>query len=99
MPNQVRSINRILALLLGVAVLAMTGVAWADPPMRVARLGYTIGPVSFSPAGENNWVLATLNRPIVTGDRLWSDNGARVELQIGTAQRSNSSNPGYASCS
>ncbi|MEO8739164.1 MAG: DUF6600 domain-containing protein [Casimicrobiaceae bacterium] len=85
MKNQRHNVNRILALLVGVAVLAMTGLASADPPMRVARLGYTDGPVSFSPAGESNWVLATLNRPLVTGDRLWADAGARVELQIGTA--------------
>ena len=43
--------------------------------------------MSFSPAGENDWVQATLNRPLVTGDRLWVDAGARVELQVGTAMR------------
>lgn len=68
-------------------VLAFTfaSLALADPPMRVARLGYFAGAVSFSPAGETAWVAATLNRPVVTGDRLWADDRGRVELQIGSA--------------
>ena len=77
--------NRIVALVLGVAAFALAGWASADPPTRVARLGYADGAVSFSPAGENDWVLATLNRPLVTGDRLWADAGARAELQVGSA--------------
>ncbi len=77
--------NRFIALLLAIVALTIAGVANADPPARVARVGYANGPVSFSPAGENDWVQATLNRPLVTGDRLWADAGARVELQIGSA--------------
>ena len=77
--------NRIMALLLGVAALAWAGWASADPPTRVARLGYISGAVSFSPAGENEWVLATMNRPLITGDRLWVDAGAHAELQVGSA--------------
>ena len=69
----------------GVAVLAVSGWANADPPSRVARLGFTSGPVSFSPAGEDDWVQATINRPVTTGDRLWSDAGARAEIQVGGA--------------
>ena len=65
--------------------LAFVGLALADPPLRVARLGYLSGAVSFSPAGENDWVTGVLNRPLVTGDRLWADNRGRAELQIGTA--------------
>jgi uncharacterized protein DUF6600/FecR-like protein len=76
---------RIFALLLGFAALVFAGGASADPPTRVARLGYTTGAVSFSPAGESDWVLATMNRPLMTGDRLWVDAGARAELQVGSA--------------
>ncbi len=76
---------RIFALLLGVSALVLTGWASADPPSRVARLGYMAGAVSFSPAGENDWVHATINRPLITGDRLWVDAGARAELQVGSA--------------
>ncbi|MGE5090021.1 MAG: DUF6600 domain-containing protein [Candidatus Levyibacteriota bacterium] len=51
-----------------------------DPPMRVGRLAYFDGAVSYSPAGDDQWVLAPLNRPVVTGDRLWSDVDGRAEL-------------------
>ena len=72
-------------LLLGFAAFALTGWASADPPERVARLGYTSGAVSFSPAGDDDWVEATMNRPLITGDRLWADAEARSELQVGSA--------------
>jgi hypothetical protein len=54
----------------------------ADPPARVARMSYASGRVSFSPAGNDTWVEAHVNRPIVTGDRLWSDSDSRAELAI-----------------
>jgi hypothetical protein len=82
MTNRIR---RCAALLLGAALLIYAGWVAADPPARVARLGYTQGAVSFAPAGEDQWVLATLNRPLVTGDRLWVDTGARSEVQVGNA--------------
>lgn len=56
-----------------------------DPPSRVARLSLVTGQVSFVPAGENDWVEAQLNRPLVTGDKLWTDRNSRAELQIGAA--------------
>src|SRR5271169_3281610 len=69
----------------GIVALLACGTALADPPGRAARLAQISGPVSFSPAGEEDWVLAQVNRPLITGDRLWADNGARAELEIGTA--------------
>ena len=56
-----------------------------DPPSRVARLGYINGQVSFNPAGTDDWVSAVVNRPITTGDKLWTDNASRAELHIGSA--------------
>jgi hypothetical protein len=53
-----------------------------DPSSRVARLAYVGGSVSFQPAGTDDWVTAGLNRPVTTGDKLWSDNDGRVELQL-----------------
>jgi hypothetical protein len=67
----------------GFAALIVCGAAAADPPARVARLANIAGPVSFSPAGEDEWAFATPNRPLITGDRVWTDAGARAELQIG----------------
>ena len=56
-----------------------------DPPGRVARLSFIQGQVSFSPSGTDDWVAAVLNRPITTGDKLWTDQGARAELHVGSA--------------
>ena len=67
-----------------VALCSMNS-ANADPPSRVARLSHMTGAVSFSPAGENDWVVATVNRPLSTGDRLWADAGARAEVEVGGA--------------
>jgi hypothetical protein len=79
------SCHRALALVVGVFALAFAGWANADPPSRVARLGYLSGTVSFSPAGEDDWVQATINRPLTAGDRLWADPSARTEIQMGGA--------------
>jgi hypothetical protein len=54
-------------------------------PSRVARLGYMEGSVSFQPAGETDWVQAVPNRPMTTGDKLWTDKDSRAELQLGSA--------------
>ncbi|WP_162251823.1 DUF6600 domain-containing protein, partial [Massilia sp. Root335] len=56
-----------------------------DPPARVGRIAYLAGPVSFSPAGAADWAQAPLNRPLVPGDRLWTDAGARDEAEFGSA--------------
>jgi hypothetical protein len=55
-----------------------------DPPGRVARLNYSQGPVSFQPGGEDDWVDAVPNRPLVTGDNLWADENSRAEVHIGS---------------
>jgi hypothetical protein len=61
--------------------------AWAqsDPPGRVARLDYIEGAVTFSPVGDNEWIDAQVNRPLVHGDRLWTDKGSRAEIQAGSS--------------
>lgn len=74
-----------MALLTCFAMLAFSGTASADPPSRVARLGYVDGAVSYSPAGENDWVEASINRPLTNGDRLWADARSRAEIQVGGA--------------
>jgi hypothetical protein len=77
----------LLSLALAIAFLAPNRALAdeEDPPTRVARLSHTDGNVSFSPAGTDDWVGAVVNRPMTTGDKLWSDNGARAELHIGSA--------------
>jgi len=69
--------------------------AWAqgpplDPPARVARLNLLEGAVSFSPAEGNAWTPARLNRPLTSGDSLWTGPRGRAELHTGsTALRMN----------
>src|SRR5215467_4211590 len=55
-----------------------------DPPDRVGRLNYSQGSVSFRPAGEDDWVTAVPNRPLVTGDDLWADENSRAEVHVGS---------------
>ncbi len=56
-----------------------------DPPGRVARLNFYQGSISFRPAGEDDWITAVPNRPMVTGDDLWADENSRAEVHIGSA--------------
>lgn len=55
-----------------------------DPPIRVARMNFTEGSVSFQPGGEGDWLTAGHNRPITSGDNIWTDRGSRAELHVGS---------------
>ncbi|HKV77681.1 MAG TPA: DUF6600 domain-containing protein [Candidatus Sulfotelmatobacter sp.] len=66
-----------------------------DPPSRVARLGHIDGSVSFQPAGESEWVEATRNRPMTTGDKLWADRDSRAEVQLGSSKIDLAPNTGF----
>ena len=83
--SSIRKLMRVLVVLTCAGLAFGAGSAVADPPARVARLAYIQGPVSFAPAGEDEWVVAEANRPLIAGDRLYTDAGARTELQIGSA--------------
>jgi hypothetical protein len=54
-----------------------------DPPSRVARLNFLDGNVSYLPAGQDAWGLASLNYPLTTGDHVYSDLGSHAEMHIG----------------
>jgi hypothetical protein len=77
-----RQSDRVLLFAIASAVLAL---AQTDPPGRVGRLSYMNGAVSFRPGDIEDWVPADVNRPLTTGDHLWIDEGARAELNIGSA--------------
>ena len=64
---------------------AVPGNPSNDPPARVARIQYVAGEVSLQPGGVNDWVAASLNRPLTTSDRVWTDKNSRVELNVGSA--------------
>jgi hypothetical protein len=54
-----------------------------DPPGRVARVQYMSGEVSMQPGGVNDWVAASMNRPLTSADRVWTDKNAKAELNVG----------------
>ncbi|MGD0425692.1 MAG: DUF6600 domain-containing protein [Candidatus Acidiferrales bacterium] len=76
-----------LSLLACVLFLALPGITTAqdDPPSRVARINFIQGSVSFQPAGTEDWLEAGPNRPLTTGDQLWTDDGSRAELHLGSS--------------
>ena len=94
--------SAVLGLALATVVLPIRVVAQDqyqqqdDPPSRVARIGYMEGSVSFQPAGETEWVQAVPNRPMTTGDKIWSDRDSRAELQLGSAVIRLSANTGFS---
>ena len=64
---------------------AAAPAAEADPPAVIGRLNHVAGAVSFAPAqAPEDWVAASVNRPITTGDRLWVDAGGRAEMHVGS---------------
>jgi hypothetical protein len=71
-----------LALALALFMPAYASADESDPPTRIARLAYAEGSVSFQPGGTQDWVAATINRPLTTGDQLWADRDSRAELQL-----------------
>ena len=81
-------------LMLSVCTASVASAAYSDPSGRVARLSHTQGEVSYSPAGEDEWLDVVRNRPLIRGDRLWADRGARAEFQVGSAAVRLGSNTG-----
>ncbi len=76
-----RYISKIVVLIVAPAAFL---AAQTDPPGRVGRLNYTDGPTSFQPAGVNDWVVATVNRPLIPGDSIWVGDRGRAELHVGS---------------
>lgn len=75
-----------LAGLLLACAAAVCGGAWAqaDPPGRIGRLNANDGAVSTAPLdGSSDWTALAPNRPLTGGDRLWTDRGARADVQVG----------------
>jgi hypothetical protein len=77
-----RKVELLAALLAVAAVPALADAG--DPPSRVARLSYQSGTVSFRPGTIEEWTAASLNYPLTTGDHLWADVGAQVEMHVGS---------------
>ncbi len=88
--NAQRAVSRLVVvalaalLCLGVAVHARAQGAEVDPPHRVARLSELNGQVWLFAPDTNEWVGVDRNRPLTTGDRIATDNGARAEISLGS---------------
>ena len=55
-----------------------------DPPGRVGRLADVTGQAWLFSPDTGEWVAATRNQPLTSGDRLATDPGARAEVRIGS---------------
>ena len=77
---------RMAALAAAVPILMVTSLFAQDqdPPARVARIAYLQGTVSFQPAGSDSWNDTPPNYPMVSGDRVYTDQGARAIIQNGS---------------
>src|SRR2546428_3220602 len=53
-----------------------------DVTARVARISFIRGEVRIRRAEQEDWEKATLNLPVVEGDEITTDGGARVEIQF-----------------
>ena len=73
----------VVALALSANVHAQDNTDGDNPPARVARISALKGEVSFLRAGVDQWSQAALNFPATTGDRIYTDKGARAELEVG----------------
>src|ERR1700722_18774450 len=84
-----KKVALLLAVFLALGIFLGTSRAASaqeDPPTRVARLNFIEGSVSYQPGGDDDqeWVAADRNRPLTTGDDLWSDQASRGEIHIGS---------------
>ena len=77
---------RHLASTFGALALAFTAAVpiHADPPARVARVSYIEGSVSLRPSSADDWVQASINYPMTSGDNIWTDQSSRAELHVGS---------------
>jgi uncharacterized protein DUF6600/FecR-like protein len=76
-------------LMAGALVLGMVATAGAQEPQQTpqndpgaARISYLHGDVSTQHSDSSDWVAATLNTPVVSGDHVSTAQDARAEIQL-----------------
>ena len=69
----------------GPAMPAPGDVQEAQWPARVGRIAEGQGGVRMLDRDENDWVTATINRPVTSGDQFATPPGARLEISIGSS--------------
>jgi hypothetical protein len=76
---------RISGLWIGLVLLSLlASSAWADPPGRAGRIAEVTGKLWLYAPESDEWVEATRNRPVTTGERLSTDANSRAEIRIGS---------------
>jgi len=64
----------------------MSYFAWANPEddsySRLARLSYLEGNVSYQHASDNDWSAASVNFPLLPGDRIYTGPDGRAEIEF-----------------
>lgn len=65
------------------ALAALPGPAWADPPSRVGRLSLAEGEVAVYTDPERGWESARVNAHLTSENSVWTEPGARAEVRIG----------------
>jgi mannose-6-phosphate isomerase-like protein (cupin superfamily) len=71
-----------LALLAACAAFSLSVFA-QEPPGRVGRISYLEGPASVYQDPDTGWQEALLNIPVTSENSVWTDRGARAEVQVG----------------
>ena len=72
-----------LAFILTILIANVATAQGYNPPARVGRLSALRSAVSFQPSGSDEWSDAPLNYTITRGDRLYTADRARAEIEIG----------------
>ncbi|HEV2677889.1 MAG TPA: DUF6600 domain-containing protein, partial [Aliidongia sp.] len=62
------------------------GTVQQDPPSRVGYVSLVEGTVSMHANATDPWAPAALNYPLTAGTSLWTEPGAKAEIQIGAAR-------------
>src|ERR1700691_3179854 len=62
---------------------ALPTVAQDTDPPAAARIAWLSGSVSLEAQGAQDWSVAPLNYPMVSGDRIYTGDGARAVVQSG----------------
>jgi hypothetical protein len=67
----------------GVVLISSGALAQDDPPPEAGRISYVSGNVSIQPITADEWGQAYPNLPVGPGDRIFTDNDGRAEIQVG----------------
>jgi hypothetical protein len=67
---------------IGLSMLWLLPMAVPAEDMGPGRISFIQGQAQIQPAGSKEWQVASVNVPVRTGDRFWTPEDARLELQF-----------------